>query len=77
MRSVVLLHEATWRGLPRSIVPDACPASWRRLCSVGPRLNQAEVLFEQPLGSEELSFGFVVGSFASRSAVCDFAVIKA
>src|SRR5579872_1078565 len=34
---------------PRSLVPDERQASWKKLHSAGRRLNQAEVLFEQPL----------------------------
>jgi hypothetical protein len=49
------LAEATDRGFSRGIVPDALRASWRKLRSVFLRLNQAEVLFEQPLGSEDYS----------------------
>jgi hypothetical protein len=56
------LAEAAYRSFPRGIVPGALQASWRKLRSVSLRLNLAEVLFEQPLGSEGLSFGFAIGS---------------
>jgi hypothetical protein len=50
------------RGFSRGIVPGALQASSKKLRSASPRLNQSEVLCEQPLGSEGLSFGFAIGS---------------
>jgi hypothetical protein len=61
----------------RDIFPDGRQASWKKVRGRSLRLNQAEVFFEQTLGSERSSLGFVVRSGASHPMGRSFATIKA